>query len=134
MSFMKIEIEGVKKLEKRLKSLEPKVGKGIVRGALKDAAKPLLQEAKERVPVKSGDLKKSLRVRTMKRKKGRYGVEMATKDGWFKGDQYYGAFLEFGTKNMPAKPFMRPAYDNKKDEAASIIKSRIKSGLKRLGK
>ena len=34
---------------------------------------------------------------------------------------FYGTFLEFGTRKMAARPFMRPAVDEKGDEAAATV-------------
>lgn len=41
-------------------------------------------------------------------------------------------FAEFGTKNEPAKPFMRPAYSEKSDEAIEIFVEELTQGLKDL--
>ncbi len=33
---------------------------------------------------------------------------------------FYWRFVELGTANMPAHPFVRPAYDTREEEAASV--------------
>lgn len=33
----------------------------------------------------------------------------------------YAAFVEYGTVNMPAYPYMAPAYESGKDEAAKVL-------------
>ena len=42
-------------------------------------------------------------------------------------------FLEFGTKNMPAHPFIRPAFDAMKATSIRIIAEEISAGVNRLG-
>jgi HK97 gp10 family phage protein len=133
MVRMNIEIKGAKELEKKLLSFEPKIGRKIVRNALRKAAKIILIAAKANCPVVTGDLKKSLRVRAMKKKKHRYGVMVATSAGWFKGKTFYGAFVEYGTSRMPAKPFMRPAFDSEKGKAEMVLKSELKKGIEMVG-
>lgn len=49
------------------------------------------------------------------------------------GDFFYANFIEFGTVKMPAKPFLRPAYDLNKERAVDAIKNRIEARLKKAG-
>lgn len=121
-------ITGDKELDRLLKGLPLKVQKKVSRSATRKAAKDIvLPDAKSRVPVDTGDLEESLSVRAIKRSRTKFGHEVRTKDGFYSGDQFYGAFIEFGTKERkhksgkqvgridPAKNFayLRPAvYDN----------------------
>lgn len=109
-----IAITGDRELDRKLKGMEGKFKKKLSRKATRKAAKEIvLPAAKANAPVGTGDLRKSLVVRTIKRSRSRIGHQVQTKDGFFKGDQFYGAFHEFGTARMKARPFMRPAvYDN----------------------
>jgi len=131
---MNMTITGAKELERKLLGMEPKLGRKVVRQALRKAAKPILARAKALVPVVSGALKKSLKIRALKRKKHRYGVMVATSEGWFKGDEFYGAFVEFGTSKMPPHPFMRPAFDAEKKNAEQIIAAELRKGIEQVGK
>lgn len=122
-------VTGNRALNRLLKGLPEKVQKKLSRQATRKAAKEIvLPDAKNRVPVNTGDLEDSLIVKAMKRSRGRFGHSVQTKDGAYQGDQFYGAFIEFGTKERrhkggkkvgridPAKGFayLRPAiYDNR---------------------
>lgn len=128
-----VNVEGAKELEKKLLSLEPKLGRKIIRQALRKGAKLILNQAKANVPVDTGDLKKSLKVRAMRKRRHRYGVMVATSEGWFEGEQFYGGFIEFGTHKMAAQPFVRPAFDSEKDAAEKTIVDEIKQGLELVG-
>ncbi len=129
--FVSVKLLGAKELDRKLRKLEPKIGKKVIKGALREAAKMILKVAKQKVPVDTGALKKDLKVRAMKRKKGRYGVLIGTAAGWGKGKTFYGAYLEFGTSKRPAKPFLRPAFDETKEAVIRRLKRRLKVGIER---
>lgn len=47
------------------------------------------------------------------------------------GDTFYWRFLEFGTKKMPAKPFMRPAMEQSRQAAVTEFTSQLSRWLDR---
>jgi HK97 gp10 family phage protein len=130
---MSIAIKGAKELERKLLSFEPKLAKKIVRTALRDGAKLILEAAKANVPVATGALRDSLKVRAMRKRRFTYGIMVATAAGWFKGEQFYGAFVEFGTSRLAARPFVRPAFDSEKDAAEKTIVDGIRQGIEQVG-
>lgn len=125
----------------------------VMRGILNKAAKPIVQDAKQRVAKRNGDVEKSIGV-IPGRGQGR-GQQVyigPRRGGRYKG--YVGHLLEYGTTphiikakaaggvlhlyggqfaeqvehpGMAAQPFMRPAYDAKKDEAIGIVKDECKA-------
>ena len=121
-------VTGDKELDRLLRGLPLAAQKKLSRKATRKSAKEIvLPEAKSRVPVDTGDLEESLVVKAMRRSRGRFGHQVQTKDGFYTGDQFYGAFIEFGTHERvhksgkpvgridPSKNFayLRPAvYDN----------------------
>jgi len=126
-----IRLRGAKQLLEALKTLDDKLAKKVYREAMRAAAKPILETAKANAPVVTGALRKSLKIRAIKRtRKGRVGVVISTDKGFFKGETFYGSFIEFGTKNMPAHPFIRPAFDSHKVSSIKIIGNEIWSGLR----
>jgi len=131
---MNIKIEGAKELERKLLSMEPKLARKSVMRALRAGARPILARAKALVPAPTGALKKSLKIRALKKRRYSHGVMVATSEGWFKGDEFYGAFVEFGTSKMPPHPFMRPAFDAEKKNAEQIIAAELRKGIEQVGK
>ena len=137
-----VELRGAKELNDILEQLPAALAKGILRKAMREAARPILKRAKENCPVDSGELRRSLKIRAIKRNSaGRVGVVVSTDKGFFKGDTFYGAFLEFGTSRMPARPYIRPAFDTEHANSIRIVGEEIAAGLnkaapdmKRLGK
>lgn len=88
-------IEGGAELFKALGELPVKIERRVLRGALRAGAKVIEEEAKRRVPVKTGALRDSIRVSTS----ARGGQVTATiKAGGKKGGQvYYAHLVEYGS-------------------------------------
>lgn len=97
----KVVLTGVPELDRRMKSLGLKLGKKIVRKAARRAIKPVQSAAQRRAPKDTGALRKSIKIRAMKRSRSNFGVVVTTgasAGNAFSGDQFYGAFQEFGWK------------------------------------
>lgn len=102
----------VRELDRKLKQLPDKVRKTGGRKATRAAAKIVLEDAKRLVPYDTGLLESSLKVRARKRSrknKNTVGHAVVTGEGFFKGETFYGGFLELGTKHIDADPYLRPA-------------------------
>lgn len=136
---MKVKIDGLDELVKtldRLDSMEAEEGfqNGIVDGALL-----VIQEAKDLVPVDSGDLRDSLHIGGYTkltpeyRKVGSYGalkkpIGKGKTFGVFAGSTLpYAHLVELGTKRTRAKPFLRPAADTKQDEVVKAVEQAIQA-------
>ena len=48
------------------------------------------------------------------------------------GDTFYWRFVEFGTKYVAARPFMRPAFDQNTQTATDATAVELSAGLDRL--
>lgn len=120
---------------------------GPIRKALFAAAKPFRDEARQRVRVRKvggGNLRDSIIIRrdrnpaasgaaerytvTIRTRRRKYANNRVNKrlrrvgtrfEDW--GNAYYGKFLEFGTSRMPAYPFLRPAFENKKTSSVDVF-------------
>ena len=93
----------VKKINKALKTIEPRARKKAMTRAARSAMKPILTKVRSNAPKMTSALRKSIRMRALKRRRSSMGVTVATKDDWFKGDEYYGAFQEFSWKTGSRK-------------------------------
>ena len=47
----------------------------------------------------------------------------------YENDPFYWFMHEFGTSKMPARPFMRPAFEAKKQEALDVMAARIRKNI-----
>lgn len=152
---VKFDIKGAQEIERILKQMPIKYERRIAKNALRAAARVIRNEAKRRVPVDTGNLKKSISVVTLP---GRIpAVAVTNKRGkGEKNDGWYAHLVEFGTKphstakggrkaglsaldarvhpGTPARPFLRPALDNKSAEAIQIIADATGKALARLAR
>lgn len=125
-------IEGLPEVTAKLKAFEPKLARKYLSQATRAAAKMVLGAAKQAVPVLSGALQKSLRVRAKvrtKKNKADIGHAVTTGKGWFKGDTYYGGFIEFGTKHIAERRFMRDAAAKTEPAAREEFKRKIQAAV-----
>ena len=126
-------IEGAKELDAALKRLGLDMERKIAKSAVRAGATVIAKEAKNNVPVESGTLRNSIRVVTRSKRVGDAVASVVTRSGkkWRSKnmDAWYAPLIEFGTKNRPATPFLRPALDVKGPEAikkmSEVIQKRI---------
>ena len=139
MAKQAVRVEGLRELGMALKELDSRVQKRIARSATAAGARVIAKEAKQRVPVDSGKVKKNIRTANLKPKQP--GIQETAVGVRVKGktadSAFYWRFLEFGTAKMEAKPFFRPAFEATKMEAAEKIKEqlgkRLEAEAKKIG-
>jgi HK97 gp10 family phage protein len=92
-----LSVRGDKAIIKKLMQFRKKDAKQIIMRSARTAMKQILTAAKSGAPVKSGKLRKAIKLRALKRnRRGNIGVRVALSDQWFVGKEFYGAFQEFG--------------------------------------
>lgn len=98
-------IEGTDKLVAKLQKFKKSQSRAAIRKALRAGAKATQKVAKGSLPKKTGKLRRSLKVRAIKRSRKKLGVTVTTgADGSaFKGKAFYGGFQEFGWKTGKRK-------------------------------
>jgi HK97 gp10 family phage protein len=80
--------------------------------ALVEGSQVILEEMQRLTPVDTGDLKASERIEVQEN-----SVLLVAGDGQ---QVDYPFYVELGTSKMQAQPYMRPAIDNKADEAMKV--------------
>lgn len=146
-------ILGGRALDDALKTLAPKIEKNIMRSALRAGVNIIKNEAKQEVPVKTGTLRKSLRVST----RSKNGTITAV----LKADSRiapHAHLVEFGTRphkikprngealrigghvvadvehpGSRPKPFFRPSFDSKAPQAIAAVAEQIRKRLTKEG-
>src|SRR4051794_26574427 len=111
---MSIKLEGAKELAVIFKTLPSKVEKQIARKSLRQGTKIIQKAARDDSPVDTGQLRRSLKIKTMKRKKGRIGmIVQASPKGLPSNKSFYAAFIQYGSKKrgIAPNPFMLRAID-----------------------
>jgi HK97 gp10 family phage protein len=67
------------------------------------------------LPVKTGRLRASLTLTQGRKTPARANVRIEHGK-----KEYYGKFVELGTRKQPARPFMRPAVDENKQQISEV--------------
>lgn len=139
----KIQVQGLKELQVAMRDLPRKLQRSTIQKALRAAALPMRDDARSRVPVNTGAVRRQIvvqRSRLFTGKNGIFGVVLRVrainKRMRAKGvaDPFYWKFLEFGTSKMPAQPFMRPAFEGNKQRALDVLTSSIRTGIEAIVK
>jgi len=127
---MKVTVKGVDKVNKKLDSLKKKVLKKAIRKGSRAGAKIVQSKARDLAPVKTGALKKGLKVRALPRSRRYVGTMVRLADT---GEVFYGAFVDLGTHRIEARHFLKQAADDEKERAINtalaIIKKVIEQGM-----
>lgn len=110
--------KGAKKAERMFRRLGGQEQKKVMKKALKDAAKIILVQAKENAPSKTGALKKSLKVRTI-RSRVRIGSKVVPVQGL--EDEDYTFAQQWGTRITPATHYLSDALETKRAKAIAVI-------------
>lgn len=104
-------ITGLDDIDRKLRTLEPRVAKKVLRQAMRKAMKRVQTMVKELAPERSGELKRAIKVRAARRtRKKQIRINVRIGKGDFKGDTYYGAMVEYGTKKQQGQHFMETAF------------------------
>ena len=129
-----IDFSCIDNLSEKLKELGKK-GARIESEALTKGAEVILEDMKRTTAFddRTKKLREGLKIDKVRTSKGIKSVKIGIqKDD--NSEIFYGKFIEFGTKqgskSIVAKPFMRPAFENKREEAKAVTINIIKEALK----
>jgi len=161
-AYFSFDLVGWKELDQALQMIEnTAMQKSVLRGAMKKALKPVADMAERLVPVDQGDLKKTIRVsstitKRQQKEQARTGaVKMYVGTNWptahlvefgtgprqvrvkrrkvlAGGGEIFGVEADVGA--MPAKPFLRPAFDCNVKRVLDIFGQEMWKNLERTAK
>jgi HK97 gp10 family phage protein len=140
-----VEVTGLKGVEDALAQAGPKLAKRALRKALKAGTDKFVAEARARAPIlksptpnrKAGDLRDSITsvIRlSPKQESGRARVGPKYTGKGSDDPGVYGLFQEFGTKDSPAQPFMRAAFETEREPALKAFTEVMAEEVQKLGK
>lgn len=141
--LVSVKVDGLRDLGERMKGLSEDMNNRIARAATAAGAVVIRDAAKQKAPVRTGNLRKNIIVKRLPKGESPLTSEhivtvrqgKLTKKQRDAGlvDAFYGRFVEYGTAKSPAQPFLRPAYDQNKEKATQAIKDRISKRLTKVG-
>ncbi|WP_312946282.1 HK97-gp10 family putative phage morphogenesis protein [Superficieibacter sp.] len=143
MIDVNLDFSGLEDIARDLETLSRAENNKVLRDATRAGADVLKTEVINRAPVRTGKTKKNVVVVTQRsRRRGEIssgvhirGVNPRTgnSDNTMKASNprnaFYWRFVELGTVNMPAHPFVRPAFDTRQEEAAEAAIARMNSAI-----
>jgi HK97 gp10 family phage protein len=128
-----IDFSSIEQYKKKLEEMGRK-GVRLEDEALTAGAEIILEEMKKTASFKdrTENLRKGLKINKPQKIKGIRTVKIGIqKDD--NSEIFYGKFIEYGTSrgkaSITAKPFMRPAFENKRGEALKKTREIIRKGL-----
>lgn len=117
-------LTGDKRLLDKLNQLKKTDAKAAIRKGTRAGAKIVQARAKQSAPIRTGTLRQSIKVRALPRSRKWTGT-MA------RAQVFYGAFLEYGTKHIKARHYMRQATDDTKQQAMTVALDMIRDEVER---
>lgn len=120
-------------INEKLKTLGVKAGKPTVRKAARKAMVPVRNEVKTNAPFDPDTpvhIKANVALRSKWRGDNlrlRVGIVGGAKQN--KETPFYFRFHEFGTKHLPARPFMTPALENNAQQILDTVADELKKAL-----
>ena len=132
---VRVEVYGVKEMDKRLKTLEYKVRQKVMRKGMRRFTALIREKARTLAPVQTGRLKKSIVSKTSSRAKSGMIIGRVYVDPSRKG-VHYGHIQEYGSvvRKQPARRFMTRAYEeyNDPDLFAGIVMAAFQEETRKL--
>lgn len=148
-----VKIEGLKELDAALGNLPKATARNVLVRTLRKAGEPIAERARQLVPVQTGQLRASIIVSPrLVNKTGDAEFAAVLRSGGSREEargalidarraakgtgtfatMYVGAgqlpqahMVEFGSRNNTPHPYLRPAFDEMKEAALSIIKAEL---------
>jgi len=120
---MRLEIQGLDELERRIKSLRSALEAKDVEEILVKGARLVRDDAKRRAPRgPTGNLRRGVKAKKGKRRGKMYSTAFAAMDYKVAPHAY---LVEYGTSKMRARPYFRPAVDSMKDQVRQTVQAGI---------
>lgn len=131
-----LKLDGFKELAAAMRELPERVAKNALRSAVGAGAAEIRKEAKLHAPVDTGRLKASIYQKQIREASGQYkqvffvGARNGPKRKKggkkdYSQSAWYWRFAEFGTAKMAARPFLRPAFESKREAAVTAIGQKL---------
>jgi hypothetical protein len=127
---MTVDEKQARAVDRMLKNLPKGIRNKILREELRKSAKSMVGPAKAATPLgETGRLRKSVKVRAMKRSRKSVGVVVGYGDKSFSGTTFYGSFLEWGWRIGKRPSRANKATDTRKKVEGRFMLTRVAEKL-----
>lgn len=129
----------IREIVRRLDQVEQKLERKILRKAAREAARPIRAKAESHAPVRTGRLKRSIKIRASRRSRRTFGVNVWTgtreeldidpeATGYYPMSIEYGFTTKDGTR-VAEQSFLRRGLEEERDTALDIFEREVLTGL-----
>ena len=136
MAETRVHVAGLRELQEKLRNLAPNLARNGLRAAVSAGAALIRNDARQRAPKRTGEMARDIQIKRERESTDFHALysvfvrsgkksRLAGKGRNVDRDSYYWRFVEFGTAKMAARPFMRPAFEAKKEEAVLAIRDKL---------
>jgi HK97 gp10 family phage protein len=146
----KTKVKGLRNLERKLKNLQAVASPDVLQNALLAAAQPIRNDAQERAPVLTTNLRRSIATEPFEKTSQRvsvlvgtdekyaaiheYGGEIVPRNGRYLTFKIAGEWVRTTRVVIPARPYLRPAYDAQREEAVRIFRLAVADQVRQAAK
>jgi HK97 gp10 family phage protein len=137
MAVQRSQVLGLSEINSVLKALPDRIANRLLQNAVSAGARVQLKAVKAKAPKhegpqsdaseKYGTIVENLSVEPMRvlRNTSARGARVTTRNA------FWAMFYELGTAHQPARPFMRPGFDESREEATNTVAGSLLTGVER---
>ena len=129
---MSVTLTGDKAIERRLKKLPANVQRNLARKSLRKAMGILRKDAREKVIVKTGRLKKAIKTKVSLKANGDMTGRVFVKYKG-KGAAPYAHLVEWGGPNNTSTRFMTRVFEANKEKVIAEFRKQLIENIKQVG-
>ena len=122
-----VKIEGLEEVIEQLTGVLPREAKNLARSAVHSIASQMRDEIRREAPVDTGTLRKSI---FSYRRRGT--ATQVVSEVRARKSGFYWRFIEFGTVNQPARPFVNPTVERMRGLIVGIFRNQLGKRLEKL--
>lgn len=117
-----VTIKGLNNLTRKFHKLQKAAQGRILENAVTAGCLPIQNAAVVKAPVETGTLRRSIHTEIISSSESSVRASVGT-------DVEYAPYQEFGTVHIPAHPYLRPAFDEQKNNAKNEIAAALKAQI-----
>ena len=137
---MAMKLDGLDEIIRNMEAIKEDLKGDPLRASLRKGLTPIVDQAKSLAPVDTGRLQDAIKTRPLPADDIPSGfsdgqelfvLSSRKKDPDAPDNAWYWHFVEFGTEKMPARPFLAPAFDSKRQDALQAFVTEMQAQLEK---
>jgi HK97 gp10 family phage protein len=124
---------GLEETQRAIRGLGEFASHEVMLAAIKPSAEEIAETMRVLIPRQTGLTAEDIKVRESSDSKSGGKVELQIGGGkGSRGRAFIMRFIEFGTFNQPARPFMRPAWDSARGHFIADVTARLRPAFEKV--